>query len=154
MLCIRIFSMKRTWRRMKRAAHMKRCFASWKMMPRSGALCFMLAQRALHDGVSHRFILRQQCFIFLRLPPWQIRNPCYNNQVFEIQSNTGEFPSGQRGQTVNLLRFASMVRIRPPPPAKDQMLCIWSFAVIFAFDEFYWLRQWYLLRKWYWLRQF
>ena len=32
----------------------------------------------------------------------------------------GEFPSGQRGQTVNLLRFASMVRIRPPPPEKDQ----------------------------------
>ena len=29
----------------------------------------------------------------------------------------GEFPSGQRGQTVNLLRFASMVRIRPPPPS-------------------------------------
>ena len=29
-----------------------------------------------------------------------------------------EFPSGQRGQTVNLLRFASMVRIRPPPPFK------------------------------------
>ena len=28
----------------------------------------------------------------------------------------GEFPSGQRGQTVNLLRFVSMVRIRPPPP--------------------------------------
>ncbi len=31
-------------------------------------------------------------------------------------SNMGEFPSGQRGQTVNLLRFASMVRIRPLPP--------------------------------------
>ena len=30
----------------------------------------------------------------------------------------GEFPSGQRGQTVNLLRIASMVRIRPPPPQK------------------------------------
>ena len=28
----------------------------------------------------------------------------------------GEFPSGQRGQTVNLLRFASMARTRPPPP--------------------------------------
>src|SRR5699024_5926841 len=27
-----------------------------------------------------------------------------------------EFPSGQRGQTVNLLRFASVVRIHPPPP--------------------------------------
>ena len=32
------------------------------------------------------------------------------------EHNMGEFPSGQRGQTVNLLRFASMVRIRPPPP--------------------------------------
>ena len=31
----------------------------------------------------------------------------------------GEFPSGQRGQTVNLLRIASMVRIRPPPPQKN-----------------------------------
>ena len=29
-----------------------------------------------------------------------------------------EFPSGQRGQTVNLLRFVSMVRIHLPPPFK------------------------------------
>ena len=28
----------------------------------------------------------------------------------------GVFPSGQRGQTVNLLRFASVVRIHPRPP--------------------------------------
>ena len=28
----------------------------------------------------------------------------------------GEFPSGQRGQTVNLLHIASMVRIHLPPP--------------------------------------
>ena len=28
----------------------------------------------------------------------------------------GEFPSGQRGQTVNLLRLASVVRIHPLPP--------------------------------------
>ena len=28
----------------------------------------------------------------------------------------GEFPSGQRGQTVNLLRFASVVRIHLLPP--------------------------------------
>ena len=27
-----------------------------------------------------------------------------------------EFPSGQRGQTVNLLSVTSMVRIHPPPP--------------------------------------
>ena len=31
----------------------------------------------------------------------------------------GEFPSGQRGQTVNLLRLASMVRIHPLPPKND-----------------------------------
>ena len=30
----------------------------------------------------------------------------------------GVFPSGQRGQTVNLLRFASVVRIHPLPPSK------------------------------------
>ncbi len=30
--------------------------------------------------------------------------------------NVEEFPSGQREQTVNLLRFASVVRIHPPPP--------------------------------------
>ena len=33
-----------------------------------------------------------------------------------LQLNMEEFPSGQRGQTVNLLRLASMVRIHPPPP--------------------------------------
>ena len=33
-----------------------------------------------------------------------------------------EFPSGQRGQTVNLLRLASMVRIHPPPPKKLRFL--------------------------------
>ena len=31
----------------------------------------------------------------------------------------GEFPSGQRGQTVNLLRLASVVRIYSLPPEKD-----------------------------------
>ena len=31
-----------------------------------------------------------------------------------------EFPSGQRGQTVNLLRFASVVQIHPPPPTSIQ----------------------------------
>ena len=40
-----------------------------------------------------------------------------SNQTEE--HNMGEFPSGQRGQTVNLLRIASMVRIRPPPPQKS-----------------------------------
>ena len=31
----------------------------------------------------------------------------------------GEFPSGQRGQTVNLLLIASVVRIHLPPPTKS-----------------------------------
>ena len=42
--------------------------------------------------------------------------------------NKGEFPSGQRGQTVNLLRFASMVRIRPPPPFKNLILLLWKHS--------------------------
>ena len=39
-----------------------------------------------------------------------------------------EFPSGQRGQTVNLLRFASVVRIHPPPPTRRKRV---SLATIF-----------------------
>ena len=34
-----------------------------------------------------------------------------------------EYPSGQRGQTVNLLALPSMVRIHPPPPRRSK-LCI------------------------------
>ena len=33
-------------------------------------------------------------------------------------SNMGDFPSGQRGQTVNLLSLTSVVRIHHPPPEK------------------------------------
>ena len=45
----------------------------------------------------------------------------------------GEFPSGQRGQTVNLLRIASMVRIRPPPPEKVQHLLVLDFFCVWVF---------------------
>ena len=41
----------------------------------------------------------------------------------------GEFPSGQRGQTVNLLSMTSMVRIHPLPPIKkapDGCFFYWS----------------------------
>ena len=34
-------------------------------------------------------------------------------------SNMGEFPSGQRGQTVNLLALPTVVRIHLPPPIPD-----------------------------------
>ena len=33
-------------------------------------------------------------------------------------SNVEDFPSGQRGQTVNLLALLSVVRIHHPPPEK------------------------------------
>ena len=48
----------------------------------------------------------------------------------------GEFPSGQRGQTVNLLRIASMVRIRPPPPQTANTLGCWLFCFISIIDSF------------------
>ena len=35
------------------------------------------------------------------------------------QTNMGEFPSGQRGQTVNLLSMTSLVRIQLPPPRNN-----------------------------------
>ena len=41
------------------------------------------------------------------------------SSTFFLKVNMGVFPSGQRGQTVNLLRFASVVRIHPLPPEKD-----------------------------------
>ena len=34
----------------------------------------------------------------------------------------GAFPSGQRGQTVNLLSLTSLVRIQLPPPTKKELL--------------------------------
>ena len=38
------------------------------------------------------------------------------NQILDFASlNKGEFPSGQRGQTVNLLATLSVVRIHLPP---------------------------------------
>ena len=40
----------------------------------------------------------------------------------------GEFPSGQRGQTVNLLSTTSLVRIQLPPPTKTT-----AIAVVFCF---------------------
>ena len=42
----------------------------------------------------------------------------------------GEFPSGQRGQTVNLLATPSMVRIHPLPPKKRDTLQGVSFLLM------------------------
>ena len=54
--------------------------------------------------------------------------------VFDLNSfQMGEFPSGQRGQTVNLLSLTSLVRIQLPPPTKKELLSTKSsFFVIQA----------------------
>ena len=41
------------------------------------------------------------------------------SSILSSEFNKGEFPSGQRGQTVNLLSVTSMVRIHLPPPKID-----------------------------------
>ena len=45
--------------------------------------------------------------------------------------NKGDFPSGQRGQTVNLLAKPSVVRIHHLPPSKRAYL----YGVLFCFDK-------------------
>ncbi len=50
----------------------------------------------------------------------------YNQPCCLSKVNMGEFPSGQRGQTVNLLSVTSVVRIHLPPPnsaSKDAEFC-------------------------------
>ena len=47
------------------------------------------------------------------------------------KKNMGAFPSGQRGQTVNLLSLTSVVRIHPLPPTKKVLrkkclFCWWN----------------------------
>ena len=44
-----------------------------------------------------------------------------------------EFPSGQRGQTVNLLSTTSMVRIHPPPPQESDRFYNRSLFHFFPF---------------------
>ena len=50
------------------------------------------------------------------------------------EANTGVFPSGQRGQTVNLLAMPTVVRIHPPPPEK-RTASLRSFFLFCALRE-------------------
>ena len=49
----------------------------------------------------------------------------------------GDFPSGQRGQTVNLLAMPSVVRIHHPPPTETTIVIrtprCWTTMVVFVF---------------------
>ena len=63
--------------------------------------------------------------IFIEWVYWELKRISFEYILVIVEWQTRkqqkfleEFPRGQRGQTVNLLRFVSMVRIRPPPPFK------------------------------------
>ena len=47
----------------------------------------------------------------------------------------GDFPSGQRGQTVNLLSLTSVVRIHHPPPKQPTGICLWAVLIRNAPDS-------------------
>ena len=65
-------------------------------------------------------------------------SPSTSSKTFPIiisgTNIVGDFPSGQRGQTVNLLRFASVVRIHNLPPENPKSLQT-AFRVIFFITE-------------------
>ena len=48
---------------------------------------------------------------------------------FTSSKNMGDFPSGQRGQTVNLLSLTSVVRIHHPPPTQKPDAIASGFCV-------------------------
>ena len=51
-----------------------------------------------------------------RLSPFHFETASLGFKMSNSKVNMGEFPSGQRGQTVNLLSMTSVVRIHLPPP--------------------------------------
>ena len=60
-----------------------------------------------------------------------------SRQALEQELNMGDFPSGQRGQTVNLLAMPSVVRIHHPPPTETTIVIrtpvCWTTMVVFVF---------------------
>ena len=54
-------------------------------------------------------------------------SPSTSSIVTGRKLNMEEFPSGQRGQTVNLLLNASVVRIHPPPPGRSKLIACSDF---------------------------
>ena len=81
-----------------------------------------------------------------------------------MKLNMGEFPSGQRGQTVNLLSTTSVVRIHHLPPSikgsfRNGMSFFRNFFGILGFGDFSakvvydWFRQGNLDTNWTWIYQ-
>ena len=59
----------------------------------------------------------------------------------------GDFPSGQRGQTVNLLSTTSLVRIQHPPPQKSIHICGCFFVLRVRFEPDFFAPQRNLVRS-------
>ena len=63
-------------------------------------------------------------------------NPSTSSSLFRTgdgaKSHTGEFQSGQMGQTVNLLSTTSVVRIHLPPPERDCFIFLKQSRCVFA----------------------
>ena len=75
---------------------------------------------------SLRFVSRWCGKLRIRsfLLPFQIKPASLGFDFSEervLKLNMGEFPSGQRGQTVNLLAMPSVVRIHLPPPSRSKL---------------------------------
>ena len=73
---------------------------------------FVIINTVVDAGVAQ---WQSSWFVISRLMV-RLRSPAPNKFFM------GEFPSGQRGQTVNLLSLTSLVRIQLPPPTKKELL--------------------------------
>ena len=79
-------------------------------------------------------------YIFALSPNYGLTNRVFSGNIYRqstrlsvhatVKMNMGVFPSGQWGQTVNLLLSASVVRIHPRPPRTPVSNGYWSFCFI------------------------
>ena len=75
---------------------------------------FSFGAEMLKNGPKGPFLMLQLRFVISRSGV-RVRLPAPKARQLK-QVHMGDFPSGQRGQTVNLLAMPSVVRIHHPPP--------------------------------------
>ena len=76
----------------------------------------IVKRRSLHSASHWREKLRIRSRLFPLRTAIASLDCAARTGDFSSKVNMGEFPSGQRGQTVNLLSVTSVVRIHLPPP--------------------------------------
>ena len=74
---------------------------------------FSFGAEMLKNGPKGPFLMLQLHFVISRSGV-RVRLPAPKARLTQV--DMGDFPSGQRGQTVNLLAMPSVVRIHHPPP--------------------------------------